>query len=638
MAVVSKNPSGRSTVNSPNDYGGKLVPCKVKQIILDPNSELAQTFGGFDAVGVVFFNKVGTDRPMGGSNPNEKEKPWNDQYDGWALPMFPHIKYYPLINEVVSVVTTTSKDYLDDKLQVQNYYFPPINVWNHPHHNTLPAPQNYLNLKEKGQFQNQIEDYELTGLIRRPSTGSINIGIPLGNYFREQLKIKPLLPYEGDYITEGRFGNSIRLGATARGIAQDEQGLDKYVFPTGSFDTRNPWSLGGSTQNGDPITIIRNGQNITLELEEDEDDFTPEDGYSGSQGWVHTTEDINHDPSSIYMTSTQNIANFQVAAPMCWYSFGLSAIVKQDKNKEAEKIVKKPDTIIDEREIGEEGGEGNGSGGGPNLTSDSKTEVYRDKGTSPNKYRYTKLPDDTYWYKVGEDGEWIQQTSPGGIVSIDERINSDGVIQLNDESIININPNFEFPEINTENITSIPLTPFGGINNTINEETAFPELSQNITQGLGSPSFQRDGWSFYFEPFAPLNNTSMTEYRPLAINNATGEQKRGYNVATPNDSVLRMLEAELFGSNDVEYNLPIAALKDQEFEGTSISVNHEIAKTEAKSNALANILEAAGISEFNFVQTGNNKNIEEVFSKNKEKQITTEGIITYKITRVFKII
>ena len=99
-----------------------------------------------------------------------------------------------------------------------------------------------------------------------------------------------------------------------------------------------------------------------------------------------------------------------------------------------------------------------------------------------------------------------------------------------------------------------------------------------------------------------------------------------------------MLEAELFGSNDVEYNLPIAALKDQEFEGTSISVNHEIAKTEAKSNALANILEAAGISEFNFVQTGNNKNIEELFTKNKEEQITTEGVITYKITRVFKII
>jgi hypothetical protein len=49
-----------------------------------------------------------------------------------------------------------------------------------------------------------------------------------------------------------------------------------------------PWSTGSSS--GDPIILIRNGQ-----------------GDRGSVGYLPTTEDINLDPSSIYLTSTQKI-------------------------------------------------------------------------------------------------------------------------------------------------------------------------------------------------------------------------------------------------------------------------------------------------------------------------------------------
>jgi len=91
----------------------------------------------------------------------------------------------------------------------------------------------------------------------------------LGRTFVERGNIHPLLPYEGDRILEGRWGNSIRFGSTV----------------TGSINT---WSSTGT--NGDPITILRNGQ-----------------GNQTDEGWIPTVEDINNDDSSIYLTSTQKI-------------------------------------------------------------------------------------------------------------------------------------------------------------------------------------------------------------------------------------------------------------------------------------------------------------------------------------------
>jgi hypothetical protein len=53
-------------------------------------------------------------------------------------------------------------------------------------------------------------------------------------------------------------------------------------------NTPNTWSSTG--ENGDPITIIRNGQ-----------------GNQTDEGWIPTVEDINNDDTSIYLTSTQKI-------------------------------------------------------------------------------------------------------------------------------------------------------------------------------------------------------------------------------------------------------------------------------------------------------------------------------------------
>ena len=99
--------------------------------------------------------------------------------------------------------------------------------------------------------------------------------INLGNTFIERSNIHPLLPFEGDTIYEGRWGNSIRIGSTI-----------KLKPPVNS--SLNNWSSVGTS--GDPIMILRNGQGIQTD-----------------QGWIPTTEDINNDESSIYLASTQKI-------------------------------------------------------------------------------------------------------------------------------------------------------------------------------------------------------------------------------------------------------------------------------------------------------------------------------------------
>jgi hypothetical protein len=81
------------------------------------------------------------------------------------------------------------------------------------------------------------------------------------------------MPFMGDSLLEGRYGQSLRFGSTAK--SQSEK--------------KNNWSSAGN--NGDPITILRNGQPTKV---------SPE-------GWIPITENITQDLSSVYLTSYQKI-------------------------------------------------------------------------------------------------------------------------------------------------------------------------------------------------------------------------------------------------------------------------------------------------------------------------------------------
>lgn len=320
-----------TNINNPESSKGgttggiSIFPAKVKQVILDGSEEgtlneitSADKWGGYDAVGMIFYNKIAVIPNQFSSNIDGFSQEELYSWDGTAKPLFSYQKYYPLINEVVLIFTTISKDYLEDRRSVQNYYLPMINLWNHPHHNTLPASQNYT--EDKTEIFSS-ENYEQAGLLRRVLDGELDIDIPLGKYFKEQLNIHPLLPFEGDHILEGRFGNSVRFGATARSEEIPEQ-------------NKNNWSNGAKGENGDPITIIRNGQSVALD----------------GQGWIHATEDVNLDPSSIYLTSNQKIDNFIVASD-AWNTFGINASIPQNDQNEATKLLDKPAEFIQGKEI-----------------------------------------------------------------------------------------------------------------------------------------------------------------------------------------------------------------------------------------------------------------------------------------------
>jgi len=262
MSTIVKDSNNKST---PLDIGQKLIAVRVIDIILDISHPKAIDFGGYDSIGTIFYTILKNNTPL------EEVKTSNI-----ARPIFPNLKYYPLKNEVVLILSSQDKNIYDSEGTSTSYYLPSLNIWNHPHHNALPSVKGLKNSSTKQDYQ-QTEN----GIVRQITDGSTDIN--LGNYFSELLKIKPLLPYEGDYILEGRFGNTIRLGSTNIGENIPDESI-------------NNWSTSGNT--GDPILIIRNGQSEKLD----------------NKGWIPTVEDINDDLTSIYLTSNQQLSDFRVAS------------------------------------------------------------------------------------------------------------------------------------------------------------------------------------------------------------------------------------------------------------------------------------------------------------------------------------
>jgi len=267
---------------------GQFIPVKVVDVVLDMNFPDIEKIGGWDALGTILYIKVSeiVQDPEIEYKRNTKTL---IAANSLARPLFANQKYYPLKGEIVLLFSTTGRDIIKDKSQT--YYLNNINIWNHPHHNALPNPDTYNGNFPKNNNDKTKNDYLKSsgGLVRQVQDGDSEI--PLGEYFDEKLNTKPLLPFEGDHILEGRFGNSIRFGSTSPGP--------------------NDWSSTGNI--GDPITIIRNGQSDELD----------------TRGWEPTTEDVNRDPSSIYLTSTQKLDKF-VPASLNWQSWGAKPTIIED--------------------------------------------------------------------------------------------------------------------------------------------------------------------------------------------------------------------------------------------------------------------------------------------------------------------
>jgi hypothetical protein len=229
------------------EVNGLINEGRVVSIVLDDSDyDKFLQYGEWNGLGTIEYSSI--------SNPGAGF--------GTAKPLFPNIKNYPLINEIVYIINLPNTEIGKSSTSTSAYYINIVGLWNHPHHNAYPVNTKNLSPVQQKDYE-QVGD----GSVRRVTDKSTEIN--LGDTFKERTNIHPLLPFEGDIIYEGRWGNGIRLGSTVK-------------------NKPNNWSETGT--DGDPITIIRNGQ-----------------GKQDEQGWVPVTEDINNDESSIYITSTQKI-------------------------------------------------------------------------------------------------------------------------------------------------------------------------------------------------------------------------------------------------------------------------------------------------------------------------------------------
>jgi len=265
-SVNSQLNSGRdnqSVVQQQIDaLASNMISARVTDIILDDQHPEFENNGQWGGVGTIFFEAV------------EGSPSLSSDIPSIATPLIPYLKNYPLVNELVLLFFVPNNSVNLNSNTKQYFYINPISIWNHPHLNAYP------NLQSSGQVQpSQQKSYQAIeqGQTRKSSNEEIEYSYnsPLvGGTFIERSNIHPLLSFAGDIITEGRWGNSIRLGSTAK---------------TDSILYGNNWSDTG--EDGNPITIIRNGQ--------------PDD--SSEEGYLPIVENINKDLSSIYLTSNQTI-------------------------------------------------------------------------------------------------------------------------------------------------------------------------------------------------------------------------------------------------------------------------------------------------------------------------------------------
>jgi hypothetical protein len=231
MAIQFGSPS------NPNSRGSVVIPSikekigKVYGVITGENTPTKYWFerlGGFNAVGTIFYKDYETSVDEIG---DLSDRFFEECFI--AKPLSQNIAY-PLPDELVILTGegVPSAATQENIYSIQTYYIGTLAVWNLSQHNAQPSGNEY-NFKT----------------------------------FESDANIKNLLRFEGDYVVQGRKGNSIRFGSTI------------------SATNLNEWSTKG--RNGDPLTIISINK-----MSENEK--------------IHI-EKINNEYSSIYLTSTQAI-------------------------------------------------------------------------------------------------------------------------------------------------------------------------------------------------------------------------------------------------------------------------------------------------------------------------------------------
>jgi hypothetical protein len=248
-----------------NLLNDKMLAARVVDISLNSDSQLFSVSGEWNGIGTIQYQLVST--------PTSPQTSNQSLSSNLAKPLFPQLKNYPLVNELVVLLKLPTTGDSQATGTYEYYYLNSIGIWNHPEQNGIPDI--YSSNTTTSPSQNKSNASIELGNTQQPSDQPFELDLNgrSGGSFIENGNIRPVLSFAGDNIFEGRFSNSLRLGSTS----------------PSSGSVQNNWSATGLS--GSPIIILRNGQPTS----------TP------PPGWLPITEDINIDLSSIYLTSTQQI-------------------------------------------------------------------------------------------------------------------------------------------------------------------------------------------------------------------------------------------------------------------------------------------------------------------------------------------
>lgn len=205
----------------------------------------------------------------------------------WAYPLESNISEYPLINEMVMVISYNNKYYYTRKLNLKNL---PNQSVDFSINKTLSGTDNtelYSNQQYAGPKSKTNTD------------GTLNYVGVVGKYFKINNNIRSIKRYEGDLTFESRFGQSIRFGTY-----DDNRDNDIGIYPE------------YKDSGGNPMIIIRNrqrkllGDSETLKLKNSPNPATIIGTSIEKNAGGFIKEDINHDGSSIYITSGKTISKW----------------------------------------------------------------------------------------------------------------------------------------------------------------------------------------------------------------------------------------------------------------------------------------------------------------------------------------
>jgi len=173
----------------------------------------------------------------------------NDDQLSWADPLESTYQELPLIGELVYLF----------KIRGNFFYGKKVPLAHQIQENGM------LNLNDS--LSHKTEDSTRKAIVSKSET--MRVSHRFGNYFKPDSRVRPLKHFEGDVVFQGRMGQSIRFGSSRIDPASD--------------------SLA-------PNIILRAGQGVGVERR-------------SSVNSIHglVLEDINVDPSSLWLTSDQTI-------------------------------------------------------------------------------------------------------------------------------------------------------------------------------------------------------------------------------------------------------------------------------------------------------------------------------------------